>query len=584
MGQPIVLYLESQERIEMVASFSEIHAALTGPGQPFEIVTEEIRGIPTRVWKGAAPSLPAVLSASRAHADRSFLVYADERLSFEDHYRQAATLARRLVDEYGVRKGDRVAVAMRNFPEWSVAFWGASATGAVVVPLNSWGTGAELAFALEDSGARILIADADRIERVESRRKALGLRAVIAVRADAPPAGCDRFEDVLGDVSGLAPEDVVLPEVKIEPGDDATLFYTSGTTGRPKGAIGTHRNICSAIMSLGFAQVRGMLRSGLPLPDPAADAPQQAYLLSVPFFHVTGCHGVLCSMTAFGGKIVLMHKWDPDRALELIEREGITSLGGVPAMVAQLMDSPHFSEHDTSSVRMIGYGGAPAPPELLRHIEKKFPGATASNGYGLTETSSLVTLNVGPDYAARPESVGPMLPVCEAKVVDAEGGELPPGELGELWLKGACVVKGYWNRPDATAEEFTEGWFHTGDLVRIDAEGFVTIVDRVKDMVIRGGENVYCAEVEAALFEHPDVREAAVIGIPHPTLGEEVAAVVQIRAGSSTSEEALQSHVKDRLAAFKVPARLWIDEADLPRNAAGKVLKRDLKARFLDED
>ena len=564
----------------MVASFSDIHSALTAPGQPFEIFTETVAGVPIRSWRQAAPSLAAILEASRAHADRTFLVYADERMTFEEHFRRAATLARRLIEDYGVRKGDRVAVAMRNFPEWSVAFWGVSATGAVVVPLNSWGTGPELAFALEDSGARVLIADADRIERISSALEASALPAMIAVRADPLPPGCDGLDALVADASG----DVTLPEVALEPGDEATLFYTSGTTGRPKGAIGTHRNICSAITSLAFAQVRGMLRSGVPLPDPSKPAPQQAYLLSVPFFHVTGCHGVLCSMTAFGGKIVLMHKWDPERALELIEREGITSLGGVPAMVAQLMDSPSFGEHDTSSVKMIGYGGAPAPPELLRHIEKNFPGATASNGYGLTETSSLVTLNVGPDYAARPESVGPMLPVCEAmKVVDTEGKELPPGELGELWLKGASVVKGYWNRPDATAEEFTEGWFHTGDLVRIDEEGFVTIVDRVKDMVIRGGENVYCAEVEAALFEHPDVREAAVVGIPHATLGEEVAAVVQLRAGSDVAEEDLRDHVKARLAAFKVPSRLLLGEADLPRNAAGKVLKRDLKERFGDQ-
>jgi len=563
------------------ASFPEIHAALTAPEQPFEIVTEAIRGIPTRLWKQAAPSLPAILLASRAHADRTFTVYDDERTSFEDHFRQAAVIAQRLVDDYGVRKGDRVAIAMRNFPEWSVAFWGASAAGAVVVPLNSWGTGTELAFALEDSGARVLFADAERIARIEKHRSALALEAVIAVRAEQVPSGCDRMEDILG----VPPEDATLPQLSIEPEDDATLFYTSGTTGRPKGAIGSHRNICSAVMNLAFAQVRGLLRSGLPLPDPGEEAPQQAYLLSVPFFHVTGCHGVLCGMTAFGGKIVLMHKWDPERALELIEHERITSIGGVPAMVAQLMDSAHFAERDTSSVMSIGYGGAPAPPELLHRIEKQFPGAaTVSNGYGLTETSSLATLNVGPDYSARPESVGPVLPICETKVVDAEGAELPTDELGELWIRGANVVKGYWNRPEATAAEFTDGWFHTGDLVRIDSEGFVTIVDRLKDIVIRGGENVYCAEVEAALFEHPDVRDVAVIGIPHPTLGEEVGAVVQICPGSRASDEALRNFVTDRIAAFKAPSRIWIDEAELPRNAAGKVLKRELKEQFSGAD
>jgi long-chain acyl-CoA synthetase len=564
----------------MPASFPEIHAALTAPGQLFEVATEKIRGISTQVWKSAAPSLPSILLASRAHADRTFLVYGEERLSFEDHFRRAAALAQRLVEDHGIRKGDRIAIAMRNFPEWSVAFWGSSAAGAVAVPLNSWGTGPELAFALEDSGARVLIADAERIERIEPHRGDLLLEALISVRSDQPPDDCLRFEDLVGD----PPAEISLPEVAIEPEDDATLFYTSGTTGRPKGAIGTHRNICSAVTSMAFTQLRGMMRSGQPLPKPDASTEPPAYLLSVPFFHVTGCHGVLCSMTAFGAKIVLMHKWDPDRALELIEQEGISSIGGVPAMIAQLMDSPHFSEHDTSSVKMIGYGGAPAPPELLRRIETHFPQATVSNGYGLTETSSLVTLNVGPDYAERPESVGPAIPICETKIVDAEGKELPPGQLGELWLRGGNVVKGYWNRPEATAAEFTDGWFHTGDLVRIEVDGFLTIVDRVKDMVIRGGENVYCAEVEAALFEHADVQDAAVIGVPHPTLGEEVGAVVQLRPGGSADEAALRSHVKNRLAAFKAPSRIWIEKEPLPRNAAGKVLKRELKERFLTSE
>ncbi|MBW2495786.1 MAG: acyl--CoA ligase, partial [Deltaproteobacteria bacterium] len=506
----------------MPASFPEIHAALTAPGQLFEVATEEIRGISTQVWKSAAPSLPAILLASRAHADRTFLVYAEERLSFEDHFRRAAAFAHRLIEDHGIRKGDRVAIAMRNFPEWSIAFWGASAAGAVVAPLNSWGTGPELAFTLEDSGARVLVADAERIERITPHLGDLALEAVVAARCEEPPASSLRLEDLIGD----PPSELTLPEIPLEPEDDATLFYTSGTTGRPKGAIGTHRNICSAVVSMAFSQLRGMMRSGLPLPEPGKATEPPSYLLSAPFFHVVGCHGVLVNMAAFGGKIVLMHRWDPDRALELIESEKITSIGGVPAMIAQLMDSPHFSDHDTSSMAMIGYGGAPAPPELLHRIEKYFPDVTASNGYGLTETSSIVTLNVGPDYAARPESVGPAIPICETKVVDSEGKELPPGELGELWLRGSNVVRGYWNRPDATAEDFTNGWFHTGDLARIEEDGFITIVDRIKDMVIRGGENVYCAEVEAALFEHADVQDAAVIGIPPATLGEEVGAVV----------------------------------------------------------
>jgi long-chain acyl-CoA synthetase len=334
-------------------------------------------------------------------------------------------------------------------------------------------------------------------------------------------------------------------------------------------------------MSLAFGQLRGLLRDGQPLPDPNASREPQAYLVSVPFFHVTGCHGVLVGMNAFGGKLVLMHKWDPERALELIEREAVTSMGGVPAMVWQLLEARSFAERNTTSLVSIGYGGAAAPPELLRRIEKQLPAATVSNGYGLTETTSIVTLNAGGDYAARPDSVGPPVPVCELRVVDEAGTPLGPGELGELWIRGPNVVKGYWNRPEATAAEFTNGWFHTGDLVRIDEDGFVTVVDRVKDMVIRGGENVYCAEVENSLFENAAVLDAAVIGVPHRVLGEEVGAVVQLRPGASTSEAELREHVAARLAAFKVPGRIWLRDEPLPRNAAGKVLKRALRESLL---
>jgi len=560
----------------MLMSIDEIHATLTAPGQWFETDDEVIRGVPTRVWKNAPPSLPAVLQASRAHGEQTFLVYEGEHTTFDGHFRRAATLAHRFIEHYGIGKGDRVAIAMRNFPEWPIAFWAASAAGAIAVPLNSWGTGTELAYALSDSGAKLLVADVPRIERLREHLPALGLRGVIAARAESQIAGCDDFGAVLGEVA----TDVELPEVEISPEDDATIFYTSGTTGRPKGAVGTHRNICSNAVSLAFVQLRGLLRSGAELPDPSAPREQQTALVSVPFFHVTGCHGVMLGMTAFGGKMVLMYKWDPERALELIEQERVTSLGGVPAMILQLLESPAFSEHDVSSVRSIGYGGAPAPPELLRKIEKHFPAVVPSNGYGLTETSSMVTVNAGSDYARAPDSVGPALPICDLKVVDAEQSEVPAGELGELWIRGANVVRGYWNRPEATADEFSDGWFHTSDLVRVDAEGFVYIVDRLKDMVIRGGENVYCAEVENALFEHPAVLDAAVVGVPHPILGEEVGAFVQRRPATPLSEQELADHLAARLATFKIPTKLRIQSEPLPRNPAGKVLKRELRARF----
>jgi long-chain acyl-CoA synthetase len=393
----------------------------------------------------------------------------------------------------------------------------------------------------------------------------------ITVRGD----GKLQWTDVLGDVT---PGSIELPpDPGIEPDDEATIFYTSGTTGKPKGALGTHRNFTTNMMNLAFSGARSQLRmrSAIeageiePPPPPATTAStptQNAQLLSVPFFHATGCHSVLQGATVSGSKLVLMHKWNPERALELIERERVTSFGGVPSMVWQVLQSPDFDKRDTSSVQGIGYGGAPAPPELVRKIAEMFPGKLPSNGYGLTETSSMTTSNSGIDYQRKPDSVGPAVAVCEVKVVD-----------DELWIKGPNVVVGYWNKPEATAASFTDGWLHTGDVARIDDEGFVFIVDRAKDMIIRGGENVYCAEVEAALFEHDAVMDAAVVAVPHQVLGEEVGAVIQLKPGRTATAEELQAHVRERLAGFKVPAHVYFRDDDLPRNPAGKILKRELR-------
>jgi long-chain acyl-CoA synthetase len=412
------------------------------------------------------------------------------------------------------------------------------------------------------------------------RRAAHGSRVE---RVASGPLAVIPFAELTRDV----PEGVTLPEVSIEPDDDATIFYTSGTTGRPKGAVGTHRNSVSNLMNLFFVSTVGTLRRRGAAGE--AGGTQNANLLSVPLFHATGCHAVLVTNTAAGGKLVMMHHFDPERALELIERERITIFGGVPAMVMQVIDSPNFEKRDTSSVRSISYGGAPCPPDLVRRITEHFPAGAPGNGYGLTETSAMTTMNAGDDYVRKPDSVGPPAPVCDVAVVpeDYEGAEPPPDQAidpertGELWIKGPNVVRGYWNRPEDTAASFTRGWLHTGDVARIDEEGFVHIVDRAKDMIIRGGENVYCVEVEAALFEHPAVADCAVIGVPHPVLGEEVGAVIVLRPGEDVGADELSRFVGERLAAFNVPSRFWFRADPLPRNPAGKVLKRDLRTELL---
>lgn len=555
-----------------IMSIAEADATLTAPGQMFEVAEAEIRGVPTKIWKNAPATLADILTLSRGHGDRVFIVYEDEQYSFEEHFRAAAQLAHVLRDRFGVREGDRVAIAMRNYPEWSIAFWGASAAGAVVVPLNAWWTGEELQFGLADSGTKLVFADEERAARIASYKDQLPDLATLVVARGSHEAGLP-WAEVLGQIG-----EAELPLVDVGPENEATIFYTSGTTGRPKGALGTHRNICTNPMSLIYVNVRQATRAGQAA---AGGGDQNAYLLSVPLFHATGCHSILVTNAMVGGKLVMMYKWEAGRALELIERERITTFGGVPTMVLQVLDHPDFGKRDTSSVKSVGYGGAPAPPELVKRIKEHFNSSPASNGYGLTETSSLSTMNSGDDYLRKPDSVGPPVPVVDVKVVDADGKDMANGDVGELWIKGPNIVKGYWNRPDATAQTFTDGWLHTGDVARIDEEGFVYIVDRAKDMLIRGGENVYSVEIEGVLYEHPAVAEAAVIGIPHPTLGEEVGAVVTLKQGATAGEDDLKGFVADRLASFKVPAKIWFYSGELPRNPAGKVLKRDLRTELV---
>jgi long-chain acyl-CoA synthetase len=578
-------------------SIAEANAALTAPGQLFEMEELDIRGVPTRTWKFAPPSLRGILDMSLGHGDAVFLVYEDERTTFAEHYRIACTLAHRLRSSFGIEQGDRVAIIMRNLPEWIMAFWAATLAGAIVVPLNAWWSGEELRYGLEDSGSKVAFVDTERAERVRPVLAGLSsLRAVIVAdeHRAGPAAPLTVSEPGQGGASvaewpfalalGEVDEAASPPDITIDPEDDATIFYTSGTTGRPKGAVGTHRNMCTNLMSLFFINQRGATRFGSPL-VPTGEKAQAAFLLSVPLFHATGCHSVMVSNLAAGGKIVMMHHFDPERALELIEREKIGTFGGVPAMVMQVLDSPNFSKFDTSSIRGVSYGGAPAPPDLVRRIRAAWPIGQPSNGYGLTETSSVTSMNSGSDYVAKPESVGPPVPVCDVAIVPEDfAGEEPDATLphgpdvrGELWIKGPNVVRGYWNRPDETAETFSRGWLHSGDVARLDEDNFIYIVDRAKDMIIRGGENVYSVQVEAALFEHPAVADCAVIGVPDPILGEEVGAVIVLRPGAKVTSDELQLHVKARLAGFMVPTHIWFRSEPLPRNPQGKVLKRELR-------
>ncbi len=556
----------------MALSYEEALAAVTAPGQQFEVGTARIGGLEEKVFVRAPASLRDAFAMAHARGDAEFLVYEDEHLSFGEVGRRVAELGAALHDRYGVRKGDRVAIAMRNYPEWVVAFAAVVSIGAISVSMNAWWTEEEIAYALEDSGTSVLIADRERLERSAAAAARLGV-AMVGVRlpeAAGLPAGAERLEDVVA--AGAA-----LPALEVGPDDDATILYTSGTTGLAKGAVSTHGAILQAVMGFGCRVAAEAVRrksAGSTEPVVAADP---AFILVVPLFHVTGCVAVMLSCYLGGAKLVMMYRWEPERALELIEREKVTNFVGVPTQSWDLLESPRFADFDTSSLVSVGGGGAPAPPELVRRVASRFGSGRPGIGYGLTETNAYGPQNAGEDYVTHPTSTGRGTPILEIEVRDPAGRPLPPGERGEIWFKGPHLIRGYWNQPEATAEAIVDGWLRTGDVGRVDEEGFVYVEDRAKDMVLRGGENVYSAEVEAVIYEHPAVYEAAVFGLPHERLGEEVAAAVYLKPGAKLTPEELQAHVAAHLAPFKVPSRVVILEETLPRNAAGKILKRQLR-------
>jgi long-chain acyl-CoA synthetase len=565
-------------------SVAQAHGLLTSPGSPFEMDEAVIRGVKTRIWKNAPPTIRDLFALGRTHGDKNFLVYEDDRATFDAFSRATLAVAAELTRQ-GVKKGDRVAIIMRNLPEWPAIFFGATIVGAIVTPLNAWWTGPELEYGLVDSGSKVAFVDAERLERIaEHLVNCPDLKTIYVSRYqdELPHPIVHRLEDTLGKVNdwGTLPAGD-LPTTPLLPDDDATILYTSGTTGKPKGALGTHRNMLSNIFASASAAARNFLRRGEPVPAPDPNAPQRSTLLSVPFFHATGCFAVMGPSVFAGAKLVLMRKWEPELAMQLIERERVNGAGGVPTIAWQLIEHPARTKYDLSSLESVAYGGAPSAPELVRKIVETFPKSLPGNGWGMTETSATCTSHSAEDYEHRPDSCGPAVAVCDLKVMTPDGERLlGPNEVGELWACGPNIVKGYWNKPEATTQTFVDGWVRTGDLARVDEEGFCFIIDRAKDMLIRGGENIYCIEVENVLYEHPAVMDAALVAVPHKTLGEEPGAVVHLRPGRHTTEDELRAFVAGKLAAFKVPVKVVFWPETLPRNANGKILKTELKKIF----
>ncbi len=555
----------------MTTDFHEACAGVCAPGTRFEIEEVDVFGVPTKVFAGTPPNIRSLFAAAATRTD-DFIVFEDERWSMSRMIALTGQIGHALVHELGVTNGDRVAIAMRNYPEWIAAFAAVTSVGAVAVPMNAWWKTDEMVFALNDSGSTVVIADAARLDRLRAAEQGSVTATVVTVREGAEPLPDDPFAVVALD--DLLTEGAALPDVDIDPDDDVTILYTSGTTGNPKGAVSTHRALLSSLMA--FA-ARGAVNALREAAEPDPDKPPPAVMLCVPLFHVTGLVPVMLGAFVGGSKLVMTYKWDPDRALELIERERVTNFVGVPTMSWDLLEAPSFATRDTSSLLAVGGGGAPMPPELVKRIEDNFSKGRPSLGYGMTETNAYGPGNSGDDFLAHPTSTGRAVPVMDLRVTDPLGTVLPNGETGEIWFRGPMLIRGYWNRPDATADTIVDGWLRSGDIGRIDDEGFVYVSDRAKDMVLRGGENIYSAEVEAAIYEHPSVYEAAVYGLPHQRLGEELACHVMVKPGEALDVDELRRFVGERLANFKVPTRVTIVTEQLPRNASGKILKRELR-------
>lgn len=555
------------------AELRKAKAMLTGPGGDFEIVEQDILGNRIRAFKNAPPSVREVWLSTVQFSERPYLIYEDERLTYADAHERVNSVAAWLHGE-GIQAGDRVAVAMRNYPEWMQIYWACVSIGVAVVGMNAWWTADEMAYALEDAAPKALFLDSERLERLREQPETSAALKVIGIKLKDNPEGLTTWEEIISKPG-------VMPDVAVDPDSDACIFYTSGTTGRPKGAQLTHRGCVANLMNMSYAAASSALAvhlaTGVAIPE---DPPPPVGLVTTPLFHVTANNCGAYPATAAGGALVTTYRWDAGEALKLIEKERVTAMGGVPVMARELITHPDFATTDTSSLTSLSGGGAQVPPDLVGKIESEVATARPGTGYGMTETCGIITSISADFFADKPDSAGPAMPNFEVKCVDDEGNTVPQGELGELWVRGSSVIKGYINRPEATAESITDGWLHTGDIARIDEDDFIYIVDRKKDMVLRGGENIYCAEVETVIYRHNSVAECSVFGVPDDRLGEEVGVAIVTKPGEQLTEDSLREHCARVMAKHKIPRYIWFLDDALPRNASGKFLKRELRDRL----
>jgi len=554
----------------MTPEQARLHLINTDPR--FEVCETEIRGARYRVFRNVPPHVCALLwAAEKEYGDREVLIYRDERWDYPAFCRDVKRMAEALANQLGVRQGDHVALAMRNYPELPILLLAVAALGAVAVPLNAWSTEQELAYALGDCGAKVVFADGPRYERILPSVERLGLRLVAVREAEAQAALT--YTALRASAAGER-----WPDVEIAPDDDFAVLYSSGSTGNPKGVVLTHRGAISAVYSWLF------LREMAPLldnPPPPSTRPP-ASLIITPLFHVTALHSNFLQGLITGTKMALMHRWDAEEAVRIIEAEQISRFLGVPTQSADLMETARRLGVRLESLEQIGAGGAKRPAAQVGQLAQVFPAASIGSGWGMTETNALGITISGPEYVANPEAAGRLTPpLQDMRIVDDEGNDVPVGQVGELIVKSPANMRCYLNRPEDTAQALRDGWLYTGDLARMDEQGLVYIVDRKKTIIIRGGENISCLEVEGALHRHPAVAEACVFPVPDARLGEVVGAGVTLKPGARASEQELKEFLAQHIAHFKIPERIWFWPEPLPRGATGKLDRRTLRNQCL---
>ncbi len=563
----------------MALTPAEVHAKkeeITAAGGLFEMAEVELDGMQYRAYVHAPKTLLEVFEAARGHGDLEFMVYEGQRYSYSDFFREVDALAAALQCDYKIAQGDRVAIAMRNNPQWAIAYAAITLIGAIVVPVNSWGKTDELRYALSDSGSKLLVCDAPRLALIEESLPALGIRALL-VGADDQDGGewVRPFEQVLQAGEG---RDYSIPEMSGS--DPCVILYTSGSTGFPKGVLHRHIALCQSLMNMFFI---GYLLMELEGPrEFRGGAERETPLLTVPLFHATGLLSGFLLPVHTAQKVVMMYKWDALAALGIIQAEKITGLSSVPAVIQDLLYHPEFDNYDTTSLIRVSAAGAATPAGLPEMIREKCGEPSRSAGWGMTETLAVGATMSGAVFDLKPDSAGIVSPIVDMRFVNAGGEEVDAREGGEMEVRTVTCTPGYWEKPDANAATFdAQRWMKTGDLGRIDEDGYLHITGRIKEIVIRGGENIYPGEIEQAVYELPQVKENVVFGVPDDAMGEELALVLHLNPGESLSEEELRASLKQRLASYKVPRHIRFSDEPLPQNASGKLHKLKVREAFL---